>query len=147
DWQKHFFENKLGILTPDGKNLCPFLERGKCSIYPVRPLICRRSVCGDHICNRLSIDFDSLGHWCNHEQVSRQLTLMNILYFDCDQNPPVEMGWTVKTGRADGSQNRIVTAPFEIWLLVLFDDCSWNRLLDTPGYRPLIKFADKSLKG
>lgn len=140
DRQIIFFEKKLGLLTPGGKNLCPFLEEGKCSVYSARPLLCRRSVCGDHICNQLSKDFDSMGHWCNDPSVSRRLTLMNILYYDYDKSPPEEMGWEMKKG-GDGPVTRLVVAPFEMWLLLLFNNGSWRRILDTPGYTPLLKFA------
>ncbi|MFZ5652343.1 MAG: YkgJ family cysteine cluster protein [Bacillota bacterium] len=137
--QEHFFESKLGVLTPEGKNLCPFFEQGNCSVYPVRPLLCRRSVCGEHICNHQSVNFDNPGHWCNDPQVIRQLTIKNILYYDIQKTPPEEMGWALNASRGHGPGNRIVIAPFEMWLLLLFNDSSWRMLLNIPGYQPLIK--------
>lgn len=140
--QESFFESKLGVLTPEGKNLCPFFEQGNCSVYPVRPLLCRRSVCGEHICNHHSADFDSPGHWCSNSQVIRHLTLKNILFYDIQKTPPEEMGWSIYTRGGHGPENRIVIAPFEIWLLLLLNDPSWAGLLDLPDYKPLLKFAN-----
>lgn len=145
DRQEEFFNNRLGALGPDGRNLCPFLGPGSCSIYPARPLICRRSICGDHICSRLAAHFDGYGHWCGSGAVATQLTVMNLVYFDYSVDPPGEMGWPVRfdTGPAAGIR-KILVAPFEVWLLLLLGHrCFVEGLLNTDGYRPLLRFTDE----
>jgi hypothetical protein len=138
--QRIFFEERVGVLRPDGGSLCPFLDPGGCSIYPVRPLICRRAVCGDHICNRLTRDFDSLGHWCGHGAVITQLTVMNLLYYDHGANPPQEMGWA---GPYGPGTVRISVAPFELWLLILMGEYSaLDSLGSMEGYRPLMRLVN-----
>lgn len=138
--QRSFFEDRLGILRPDGGSLCPFLDPGGCRVYPVRPLICRRAVCGDHICNRLSRDFDNLGHWCGHGAVITQLTVMNLVYYDHGVNPPQEMGWAGPVSGPDAV--KISVAPFELWLLILLGEYGvLSSLTSMEGYRPLLRLV------
>jgi len=140
-WQQRaFFEDRLGVLNPDGKNRCPFLEESSCSVYPVRPLLCRRAVCGDHICNHRTLDFESFGDWCGHSAVIKQMTIMNIVYFDLNTSPPEEMGWSADLNPVGGPGKVSLTiAPFEIWLLLLLGE-NIQSLINNPGYKPLISW-------
>ncbi|MHB8916431.1 MAG: YkgJ family cysteine cluster protein [Desulfocucumaceae bacterium] len=141
--QKAFFDERLGILGGDGRNRCPFLVPGGCSIYPVRPLICRKAICGDHICNRLSRDFENTGHWCGDMAVVTQLTVMNLAYYDFSGSQPEEMGWPAPSdsGLVPEMKNLSV-APFEIWLLILLgENYYWEGINGNAFYRPLLRFV------
>ncbi|AQS58138.1 zinc/iron-chelating domain-containing protein [Desulforamulus ferrireducens] len=139
--QKSFFYGKLGLLREDGRNHCPFWETAGCTIYPVRPLFCRRAICGDHICNKLNREFDSLADWCNYEPVLKQLTFTNMVYyFYNEQNQSEELSWQLDFGQGDV---RLTVAPMEVWLLLLLNKPEMGqRVLDLAGFKPLLGSVD-----
>lgn len=137
--QEKFFLRKLGLLRKDGRNYCPFLEATGCSIYPVRPLFCRRSICGEHICNKLNREFASIGDWCNYEPVLKQLTITNMVYYVYnEQNQSEELSWPLDLGGQRGNIG-LTVAPVEVWLLLLLDKPEiCQRVLALEDFKPLL---------
>ncbi|AEG62009.1 YkgJ family cysteine cluster protein [Desulforamulus ruminis] len=139
DRQQTLFLEQMGKIRDDGQNYCPFLEKGGCSIYPVRPLLCRRAICGEHICNKQNRDFDSLGDWCNADPVITQLTTMNLVYYYFDeQNQSIELNWPVELPGLKSFS--LTVAPFEIWLLLLLDQrelCAG--VLELKTFKPILQ--------
>ncbi|MEW6698172.1 MAG: YkgJ family cysteine cluster protein [Bacillota bacterium] len=137
--QEQFFCHRLGRLREDGRNYCPFQETAGCSIYPVRPLLCRRSIFGEHICNKRSRQFESLGEWCNLEPVIKQLTLTNLVYYHYDEpDRSVELNWPLELG---GPQKNIAltVAPFEIWLLLLLgEEKNCRSIMALENFQPIL---------
>ncbi|CCO08370.1 YkgJ family cysteine cluster protein [Desulforamulus hydrothermalis] len=138
--QEQFFLWRLGQLEQEGRSRCPFLESAGCAIYAGRPLVCRRSIFGRHICNKQARQFDSFGEWCNMEEVLKQLTLTNLVYYyeDADGRHS-ELYWPLN--RLKPPAAGLTVAPLEIWLLLLLDDpAACRRLIDLAYYRPLLAF-------
>ena len=137
--QEKFFHRKLGLLRADGRNYCPFWEAAGCSIYPVRPLFCRRAICGDHLCNKLKREFDSLADWCNFEPVLKQLTITNIVYYAYnEQNQSEELSWQLDLDDQPGHLS-LTVAPMEVWLTLLLDKPGiGQRVLNLAEFKPLL---------
>ncbi|WP_333870399.1 YkgJ family cysteine cluster protein [Desulforamulus putei] len=139
--QRQFFYRQLGRLRGDGRNYCPFHEAAGCSIYPVRPLLCRRSIFGDHICNKRSRQFASFGEWCNFESVVKQLTITNLVYYyDDGPKGSVELNWPLTWSNRQGIVS-LTVAPFEIWLLLLLGEQNiCRKIMTLENFQPILGF-------
>lgn len=139
--QRDFFLKRLGLLKKDGSVCCPFWEPQGCLIYEARPLICRRSVCGPHLCNNIALKFENQGHRQSNEDVMRQLSIMSMIYYHYEDGRWLEMGWPVLLDFGLKTRcSSLISAPFEIWLLLLLnkpDAC--QELLYNNCYKPVIR--------
>lgn len=134
--QSKLFIELMGKVNYDGTNICPFLYHNKCSIYPARPLLCRRAICGDSICNKFSIQGESFSGWVNSNAGITQLTTMNLVYYYIDDsNKSVPVGWPINLNNCRGT---LAVAPFEFWILLLLNEVdTCNQLFKLEYYKPL----------
>lgn len=134
--KRDLVENKLGQLRPPGYPLCPFLSKGRCTVYMYRPLVCRRAVAGETICLKTGQDAHETAAWTGRDSYSRFLAL------NCLVNYIEERGTYREIGLRVPGKGMLIIAPFEFWFFIeLGCEDLVLRLLDTPGYLPPLRWA------
>lgn len=136
DEKRTLVEERAGRVRPQGYPVCPFLGGGRCSVYQVRPMVCRRAVAGESICLEFEQGGTAYVAWTGREESFRFLAVNCLVNFLEEEGSYREIGIPVP-GRGVLSM-----APFEFWFLLDLGRVELVlQLLATPGYRPPLQWV------